>query len=115
VLIHGFSSSADTGWRQPGVFDKLARDFRVIALDCRGHGQSDKPHDPASYGPRHGRGCRTPARPPAHPPRHIVGYSMGGAITGTFVVKHPDRVLTAGTRRLGAANGVDCTERTRCE
>jgi pimeloyl-ACP methyl ester carboxylesterase len=95
VLIHGFSSSVDTGWRQPSVFDKLARDFRVIALDCRGHGQSDKPHDPASYGLAM---VEDVARLLDHLQirrAHIVGYSMGGAITGTFVVKHPDRVLTA--------------------
>jgi len=95
VLIHGFSSSADASWRQTGVFDKLARDFRVIALDCRGHGQSDKPHDPASYGLAM---VEDVARLLDHLQirrAHIVGYSMGGAITGAFVVKHPDRVLTA--------------------
>ena len=95
VLIHGFSSSADANWRQAGVFDKLARDFRVIALDCRGHGQSDKPHDPASYGLAM---VEDVARLLDHLQirrAHIVGYSMGGAITGAFVVKHPDRVLTA--------------------
>jgi len=95
VLIHGFSSGADASWRQTGVFDKLARDFRVIALDCRGHGQSDKPHDPASYGLAM---VEDVARLLDHLQirrAHIVGYSMGGAITGAFVVKHPDRVLTA--------------------
>jgi len=95
VLVHGFSSSADASWRQTGVFDKLARDFRVIALDCRGHGQSDKPHDPASYGLAM---VEDVARLLDHLQirrAHIVGYSMGGAITGAFVVKHPDRVLTA--------------------
>src|SRR5712691_7172884 len=50
VLIHGFSSSLDANWGQTKVIDTLAKDFRVVALDVRGHGKSDKPHDVASYG-----------------------------------------------------------------
>jgi pimeloyl-ACP methyl ester carboxylesterase len=50
VLIHGFSSSLDANWGQTRVIDALAKYFRVVALDCRGHGKSDKPHDAASYG-----------------------------------------------------------------
>lgn len=95
VLIHGFSSSAESNWRANGTFDKLARDFHVIALDCRGHGLSDKPHDPASYGMAM---VDDVARLLDHlkiQRAHIVGYSMGGAITGAFIVKYPDRVRTA--------------------
>src|SRR5438132_5614676 len=47
VLIHGWSSSAQM-WRP--LIDDLSKDHRVIALDCRGHGESDKPHDPSKYG-----------------------------------------------------------------
>lgn len=95
VLIHGFSSSLDGNWRQNGVFDALAREFHVVALDCRGHGKSDKPHDAASYGIEM---VEDVARLLDHlgiRKAHIVGYSMGGAITGKFIATHPDRVLTA--------------------
>jgi pimeloyl-ACP methyl ester carboxylesterase len=95
VLIHGFSSSLDGNWRQNGVFDALAKDFHVVALDCRGHGTSDKPHDAASYGMQM---VEDVARLLDHlniRKAHIVGYSMGGAITGKFIATHPDRVLTA--------------------
>lgn len=95
VLIHGFSSSAQANWRASGVFDKLAREFHVVAIDCRGHGQSDKPHDPASYGMAM---VDDVARLLDHlhiRRAHIVGYSMGGAITGAFAVKYPERVLSA--------------------
>jgi pimeloyl-ACP methyl ester carboxylesterase len=95
VLVHGFSSSLDGNWRQNGVFDALARDFHVVALDCRGHGKSDKPHDAASYGIQM---VEDVARLLDHldiRKAHIVGYSMGGAITGKFIATHPDRVLTA--------------------
>jgi len=95
VLIHGFSSSLDANWRQTKVIDALARDFRVVALDVRGHGKSDKPHDPASYGVVV---VEDVARLMDHlhiPRAHIVGYSMGGAITGKFITMHPDRVISA--------------------
>ena len=49
VLIHGFGLSLDLMWHASGVIDKLAQDFHVVAIDARGHGKSDKPHDPAKY------------------------------------------------------------------
>ena len=46
VLVHGFASSRDGNWRRPGWYDALAgAGRRVIALDCRGHGGSEKPLD----------------------------------------------------------------------
>lgn len=52
VLIHGYFSSAAINWIKYGHAQKLAEvGFRVIMPDLRGHGLSDKPHDPASYPP----------------------------------------------------------------
>jgi len=95
VLIHGFASSLDGTWRQNGVFDALAKDFHVVALDCRGHGKSDKPHDAASYGMQMVEDVARLLDRLNLRKAHIVGYSMGGAITGKFIAMHPDRVLTA--------------------
>ena len=51
VLLHGFSGSADGLYVAPGTLSTLAdAGYRVIALDQRGHGGSDKPHDTKSYG-----------------------------------------------------------------
>lgn len=94
ILIHGFSSTADS-WRATGVFDKLSHDFHVVALDCRGHGKSDKPHDAASYGMSMADDVARLLDHLKIARAHVVGYSMGGAITGAFIVKYPDRVLTA--------------------
>jgi pimeloyl-ACP methyl ester carboxylesterase len=95
VLVHGFSSSLDANWGTTRIIDTLSKDFRVVALDCRGHGKSDKPHDASKYG---NEMIEDIARLMDHlniPKAHIVGYSMGGAITGKFITAHPDRVLTA--------------------
>ena len=52
VLIHGYISSADMNWIRFGHAAKVAaKGFRVIMPDLRGHGASDKPHEPALYGP----------------------------------------------------------------
>jgi len=95
ILIHGFSSSLDANWGALGIIDKLAADFRVVALDVRGHGKSDKPHDPASYGMAVVDDVTRLMDHLSIRKAHIVGYSMGGAITGKFVVEHPDRVISA--------------------
>jgi pimeloyl-ACP methyl ester carboxylesterase len=95
VLIHGFSGNLDSGWVETGVLPKLAADYRVIALDCRGHGQSDKPHDPKSYGLQMGQDV-VRLLDHLHIARaHIVGHSMGAGIVAKLLTTNPDRFLTA--------------------
>jgi pimeloyl-ACP methyl ester carboxylesterase len=50
VAVHGFASSAIANWHVTGWTRELSRaGFRVIAIDQRGHGASDKPHDRSAY------------------------------------------------------------------
>lgn len=50
VLLHGYMSDSVTNWIRYGHADAVAaRGFRVVMLDFRGHGASDKPHDVAAY------------------------------------------------------------------
>lgn len=52
VLIHGYFSDAHTNWIRYGHAKAIAAEgFRVIMPDLRGHGESDRPHDPAAYPP----------------------------------------------------------------
>lgn len=95
VLLHGFSGSANTAWIRSGNFDALAEaGFHVIAMDHRGHGGSDKPHDPASYGVNMAEDVRRLLDHLDIDRAHIVGYSMGGKIANTFRARHPQRVIT---------------------
>jgi pimeloyl-ACP methyl ester carboxylesterase len=51
VLQHGFSVGAVRNWFVNGVVEAFtSRGRRVIGIDARGHGESDKPYDPALYG-----------------------------------------------------------------
>jgi pimeloyl-ACP methyl ester carboxylesterase len=50
LLVHGFASSFERNWREPGWVDLLTDAGReVIATDLLGHGSADKPHDPTDY------------------------------------------------------------------
>jgi pimeloyl-ACP methyl ester carboxylesterase len=50
VLIHGYFSTAEATWLRTGHAAEIAaRGYRVIMPDLRGHGDSDRPHDPAAY------------------------------------------------------------------
>jgi pimeloyl-ACP methyl ester carboxylesterase len=48
ILLHGWVCDR-SWWTKPGHTDDLRRDYRVINVDLRGHGDSDKPHDPSAY------------------------------------------------------------------
>jgi len=81
-------------WQMPGVISMLSKDYRVIALDLPGHGESDKPTSEAAYGVEL---VEDVARLLDHlniQRAHIVGYSMGGMIAMKFMAEHQDRVLS---------------------
>ena len=51
ILIHGFASNSTVNWRNTNWIKTLnGAGFRVIAVDNRGHGQSEKLYDPSQYG-----------------------------------------------------------------
>jgi pimeloyl-ACP methyl ester carboxylesterase len=100
LAIHGFGSSRMQNWKSTGWYAGLAEaGFSIVAMDCRGHGDSGKPHAPSAYG--HDRmaddavavmdaaGLTDP---------FVLGYSMGGFIALRLLATHPARV-----RRLALA------------
>ncbi len=48
ILQHGIGATLER-WRQYGFTQELGKYYRLILVDARGHGQSDKPHDPEAY------------------------------------------------------------------
>ena len=95
VLIHGYTGSAEGNWFSNGVAAALAARHRVVAIDVRGHGRSDKPHDAAMYGDRLWMDVIELMDHLAIDCAHIHGYSMGGGITASLLARHPERFLTA--------------------
>jgi hypothetical protein len=95
VLVHGLGSSGAINWQLPGTVKLLAARYRVIALDCRGHGQSGKPSEERQYGVEMVEDIVRLLDHLKIEKAHVVGYSMGGMITLKVVVLHPDRVKSA--------------------
>ena len=91
ILVHGWSASAEM-W--PALMNDLSQDHQVIAMDCRGHGKSDKPHDPSQYGSEMAKDVVRLMDHLGIAKAHLVGYSMGGGIVMKVLVIYPDRILS---------------------
>lgn len=96
ILVHGLGVNSDLNWRWPRVVERLRKHgYRVITMDARGHGKSDKPHDPEKYGVEMANDVLRLMDHLGIEKAHIAGYSMGGFITLRFITMHPERVLSA--------------------
>ena len=107
VLVHGFASDYKLNWVGTRWQETLTgAGYRVIGLDCRGHGSSDKPHDPAAYA------LEIMAADVGRLLDHLeiqtanyLGYSMGAKIGVQAVLDFPkrlDRVVLGGIGWGGA-------------
>jgi pimeloyl-ACP methyl ester carboxylesterase len=93
ILVHGFASTKEVNWVQPGWVATLTRaGRRAIALDNRGHGESTKLYDPADYH------TDTMADDVLALMDHLgldradaMGYSMGARICAFLAAKKPER------------------------
>jgi pimeloyl-ACP methyl ester carboxylesterase len=103
VLVHGFASTAQVNWVDPGWVATLnAAGRRVIALDNRGHGASAKLYDPAAY---HSAVMAEDVRALIDHlgigRADVMGYSMGARIVAFLAHAHPARVRSAVLGGLG--------------
>jgi pimeloyl-ACP methyl ester carboxylesterase len=103
VLLHGFASTKEVNWVQPGWVSALSRAARrVVALDNRGHGASSKLYDAAAYHSVAMAGDVRALLDHLQIERaDIMGYSMGARITAFLAVKHAERVRSAILGGLG--------------
>jgi len=90
LLVHGFTTSAQRTWQEPGWIDLISEAGRkVIAPDLLGHGDAPKPHDEDAY------------HYPAVEQRVLddlgdgqvdaIGYSAGAGLVLTLASENPDR------------------------
>jgi pimeloyl-ACP methyl ester carboxylesterase len=98
VLIHGWMADSSMWGRDPSGNTKLntahTEGFQLIALDCRGHGQSGKPHDQKQYGAEMAADVVRLLDHLKIEKAHLIGYSMGAFIAGKVAATHPKRVLS---------------------
>jgi pimeloyl-ACP methyl ester carboxylesterase len=96
ILVHGFTSNRTENWLRLGWYGAFERRrMRVIALDCRGHGESAKPHDPALYGRQNMAGDVLALMDHLDVPRaHVLGFSLGSRLALTATLRAPERSAT---------------------
>ena len=103
VLVHGFGSSRLQNWKSTGWYGGLTEaGFSIVAMDCRGHGDSGKPYEPEAYG--HDRMADDVIAVMAAcdlPSALICGYSMGGFIGLRLLAAHPERVIKLAIAGVG--------------
>src|SRR5436190_20700333 len=103
VLVHGFASSKEVNWVQPGWFATLQSvGRRVIAFDNRGHGGSSKLYDPADYHTTKMAADVAALLDHLQIERaDVMGYSMGARIAAFLALEHPGRVRSMVPGGLG--------------
>ena len=87
VLIHGFCGTGD-GWKKSIVYNNLLKGgYKVILLDLRGNGQSDKPHTDEAYSndaeAKDVMGLMTSLKITKY---NVVGYSRGSIIASRLLI-----------------------------
>jgi alpha-beta hydrolase superfamily lysophospholipase len=98
LLVHGFASSAEHNWRQPGWLDLLADCGReTIAVDLPGHGTAPRPADPADY-----QDVET------HVAAAVHGHGPGDGLVAAL---HDARLVTLrGVDHFGTTSDVRCMQ-----
>ena len=108
VAVHGFASDYRLNWSGTRWQEALTgAGFRVVGIDCRGHGRSDKPHESSAYA------LATMAADVVRLLDHLdipvadyLGYSMGARIGLEVTMAHGSRLRRAVLGGIGSAGRI---------
>jgi pimeloyl-ACP methyl ester carboxylesterase len=105
LLVHGFASSKNVNWVYPTWVSELRKGGRrVIALDNRGHGDSEKLYDPAQYAiPMMAGDVVALMDHLGIPSADVMGYSLGARMTAWLGSNQPERLRSAILGGIGIA------------
>jgi pimeloyl-ACP methyl ester carboxylesterase len=97
VLVHGFASTKNVNWVYPTWVSELKKNGRrVIALDNRGHGDSDKLYDAQAYHIPAMAGDVCALMDHLGIARaDVMGYSLGARMTAWLALHEPQRLRSA--------------------
>jgi len=115
LLVHGFASNAHTNWVNVGWTQLLVDSgYRVIALDNRGHGDSQKFYNQDDYLlEKMADDAATLLTHLKISKTHVMGYSMGARISATLASRNPEivnKLILAGNGYNMIEGGFDSSE-----
>jgi len=91
VLVHGLLGYLEQ-WQELGYVDSLKKDFKLIIVDLRGHGCSDKPHDAEAYKLKLLAADVIAVMDALNISKtHFLGYSLGGRMALILAKYVPER------------------------
>jgi pimeloyl-ACP methyl ester carboxylesterase len=101
VLVHGLYGSIQEDWVKTGIVSGIGSGRQLIALDHRGHGESDKPKNLEDYRvEKMGQDVVNLMDHLGVQKADLLGYSMGAFISNWVLINHQDRlnsVILSGT------------------
>jgi pimeloyl-ACP methyl ester carboxylesterase/cell wall-associated NlpC family hydrolase len=108
VLIHGSTGTGRSNWSV--VAPLLAREYRVIVPDCRGHGQSSNPNRTYTF-KEMAADTSGLIRALGYTRAHIIGHSNGGNVVLVTLLEHPDVVQACLPQAANAYVSPDLVEK----
>ncbi len=102
ILHHGFALSLED-WREFGYVESLKNDYQLILMDARGHGKSDKPHNPQAYSIENRVNDVIAVLDDIKiDMAHFFGYSYGGRLAFELALNHRKRMKSFIVAGIGA-------------
>jgi len=95
VMIHGFAGNSEGIRTQTKWNENLKDNYKVILIDCRGHGKSDKPHDDDDYGTKMTDDLIKLMEHLSIEKANFFGYSMGASILFHLLWTKPEIITSA--------------------
>lgn len=112
TLVHGQAGDS-TLWEILGYTERLKHDYRLILVDARGFGESDRPHDPDAYSPQNRVGDVVAVLNDLGLEQcNYIGLSNGGYIAFDICLYAPEKlrslvVIGAAPVQLGLQDTLD--------
>lgn len=94
ILLHGGTGTAASNYLSTGILQALAANHRVLALDFRGQGRSDRPVAPYASD-RYPQDILEIMDRLGVEKAHLSGYSMGGEMMAPLLAIAPERIISA--------------------
>ena len=114
ILVHGITGDLKVTWVDTGWVEALRPLRRVVALDCRGHGQSDKPHDAEAYaGDKMSQDILNLMNYLGIEKADLFGYSMGAFISLDLLAHHGERFTSVILGGIGKGFAFDSPQQIR--